>query len=96
MSLQGDGGHKTQYAGCLVLVPVSEGFFAVVLHFCRLVVSLFVSFCMAVGEPNATESESVAMAEWGNQSPWLKVWYPEVLATLCSATTIVFQKATCL
>ena len=57
MSLQGGGGHKLQYAGCLVLVPVSEGFFAVVLHFCRPLVNLLVSFCMAVGEPNATVSE---------------------------------------
>lgn len=57
MSLQGCGRHKLQYAGCLVLVPVSEGFFAVRLHFCRPLVNLLVSFCMAVGEPNATESE---------------------------------------
>lgn len=57
MSLQGGGGHKLQYAGCLVSVPVSGGFFAVMLHFCRPLVNLLVCFCMAVGELNATESE---------------------------------------
>lgn len=57
MPLQGGGGHKLQYAGCLVLVPVSGGFFAVVLHFCRPFINLLVSFCMAAGDPNATESE---------------------------------------
>lgn len=54
MSLWGGGGHKLQYAGCLVLVPVSEGFFAVVL---QTLVNFLVSFCMAVGEPKATKSE---------------------------------------
>lgn len=57
MSLQGGGGHELQYAGCLVSVPVSEELSAVMLHFCRPLVSLLVSFCMAVGELNATESE---------------------------------------
>lgn len=57
MSLQGGGQHRLQYAGCLVSVPVSQGFFAVVLHFCRPLVNLLVSFCMAVGELNTTESE---------------------------------------
>lgn len=57
MSLQGGRGHKLQYAGSCVSVPVSEGLSAVMLHFCRPLVNLLVSFCRAVGELNATESE---------------------------------------
>lgn len=53
MSVQGDRGHKVVCH--LLLVPLSEGFFAVVLCFCRPLDKSLVSFCMAVGEPNATK-----------------------------------------
>lgn len=98
MSLQGGGGHKLQYAGCLVSVPVSEGFFCCNVAFLQTTCqsSGILLHCSGRAKCHWVRGlnrlwGSAAMAEWGSWRPWLKIWYPEVLVTLCSTTTTAFQ-----